>query len=500
MRSWGDELWDGFDKVDSKFVNRIKNNENVIKFIKDKSGLDLEYAKNLKALVARNRKLKSATENTADESYMGWLEEVENVANQYEMIVESVQKTCTQRLQGHTNEMVKHKNTSRAEYKNYTKILDNLDKNQEKAKQNWDRKIKEYEKAKAMFDKADSDIHVTKADVEKARIASHTKRQQAEDAKNEYSRCLVAFNEQQRDHYTKHIPELLNDTQSLTKGNGDCFQEILRNYCLAEKSFRPLISKCIDDMESRGNTIDSVQDCNMVVETVKTGYSRPEEKPFEDMENPSKDILSTKKTRKIGFGLFSKAESKPVQEDMSHLPPQQRKRQLLKMKKSLLEEMDKDNKEVSSLTKMMAVDKFGNGEQVRQKITEANQRLEVKKHKISQISQWLNETAGELGGTPEGMITDQYPTRLKPDERAPPPQHSPKPVSTRSVRDSFEEDDGQYAECLFPFQEVGEGCISINAGEHLNVTEMDNGDGWTKVKVQGSAREGFVPTTYIKFS
>ena len=52
--------------------------------------------------------------------------------------------------------MMKHKNESRTEHKNWVKMLENLDSNQEKAKQNWAKKLKDYEKAKSMFEKVRS--------------------------------------------------------------------------------------------------------------------------------------------------------------------------------------------------------------------------------------------------------------------------------------------------------------------------------------------------------
>jgi len=67
-------------------------------------------------------------------------------------------------------------------------------------------------------------------------------------------------------------------------------------------------------------------------------------------------------------------------------------------------------------------------------------------------------------------------------------------------RDSFEDEslEGPVATCLYNFQEAGEGCITVNMGESLCITEEDNGDGWTKVRVFNTNREGFVPTSYIK--
>lgn len=513
MRSWGEELWDSFEKVDSKFSSRIKYNENVIKFIKDKNQLDSDYAKNIKNLVSRNRKITPKPEFSTDECFFGWLTEMENIANQYEMIVESVQKTCIARLQSHTTEMTKHKNESRLEHKNWVKMMENLDSNQEKAKQNWAKKLKDYDKAKAMFDKADSDQHVTKADVEKARQNSHHKRQMAEDAKNEYSRCLVEFNKQQHDHHIRLIPDLLNTSQRLALENGNCFREVVKNYCVAERSFRPLIAKCIDDVDQKTEYVNANTDSDTVVEMTKTGYSRPDDKTFEDMENPPKE--SGKKTlRGLGFGLFKKTESKPVQEDMSHLPPQQRKRQLLKMRQKLMDEMEKDTKEINSLKKMSSVKNFGDGGQVQQKINEATNRLNTKSQRLRQINEWLNETEIALNGklktdyehesehaSAEVSKYDYNQMDTSGSGQFSEQSGSQMDVSRNSgYRDSFEDEslEGPVATCLYNFQEAGEGCITVNMGESLCITEEDNGDGWTKVRVFNTNREGFVPTSYIK--
>lgn len=83
---------------------------------------------------------------------------------------------------------------------------------------------------------------------------------------------------------------------------------------------------------------------------------------------------------------------------MSHLPPQQRKRQLLKMRQKLIDEMEKDTKEINSLKKMSSVKNFGDGGQVQQKINEATNRLNTKSQRLRQINEWLNETEIALNG------------------------------------------------------------------------------------------------------
>ena len=45
---------------------------------------------------------------------------------------------------------------------------------------------------------------------------------------------------------------------------------------------------------------------------------------------------------------------------------------------------------------------------------------------------------------------------------------------------------------------ASEGSIPMQEGEQLLVIELDQGDGWTRVRRQGSLEEGFVPTAYLQ--
>lgn len=42
--------------------------------------------------------------------------------------------------------------------------------------------------------------------------------------------------------------------------------------------------------------------------------------------------------------------------------------------------------------------------------------------------------------------------------------------------------------------------MSMTEGEELNVIELDQGDGWTRVRRVAEFEEGFVPTSYIEMS
>ncbi|KAF0297329.1 Formin-binding protein 1-like [Amphibalanus amphitrite] len=51
---------------------------------------------------------------------------------------------------------------------------------------------------------------------------------------------------------------------------------------------------------------------------------------------------------------------------------------------------------------------------------------------------------------------------------------------------------------LFAFKASSEGSIPMQEGERLLVIELDQGDGWTRVRRHDSLEEGFVPTAYLQ--
>ena len=232
---------------------------------------------------------------------------------------------------------------------------------------------------------------------------------------------------------------------------------------------------------------------------------------------------------------------------MSHLPPQQRKRQLMKVRKSLLDEMEKDTKEIKSLEKMASVKNFGDGGQVQQKINEARNRLNAKNQKLHQINEWLNDTEIALNGKPlDHLDTDhmaaepqsyQYKHEgVKQEYNQMDTSYSEQSGSQMDVsrhsgyRDSFEVSvffkillydfnsgridrrPNRNLSLQLPRSRRGMHNSKYGRGKRrtlfaffiqfqiLSVTEEDNGDGWTKVRVHGTNREGFVPTSYIKLN
>lgn len=51
---------------------------------------------------------------------------------------------------------------------------------------------------------------------------------------------------------------------------------------------------------------------------------------------------------------------------------------------------------------------------------------------------------------------------------------------------------------FFVFAATSEGSIPMYDGEELLIIELDQGDGWTRVRRRNDNEEGFVPTSYIE--
>lgn len=47
------------------------------------------------------------------------------------------------------------------------------------------------------------------------------------------------------------------------------------------------------------------------------------------------------------------------------------------------------------------------------------------------------------------------------------------------------------------FSAENEGAISMNEQDEMYIVELDQGDGWTRVRMRNGNDEGFVPSSYL---
>lgn len=79
--------------------------------------------------------------------------ETHDIANQYEQIAEQIMTDCIQGLNSFNQEMTSMKKELFNEYKKHCKTLEDMDKDVDKTRLNWERKCRDYEKAKQQFEK-----------------------------------------------------------------------------------------------------------------------------------------------------------------------------------------------------------------------------------------------------------------------------------------------------------------------------------------------------------
>lgn len=502
MREWGVQLWDCFEKVDSGMNDRINKNEKTLKFLREKSSIDIEYSKNLKRLVKRYQT--DNKEFSIDQSFSELVSQTNDVANQYEQIAEQIVTDSIMSLNSFNQEIIASRKEYQNEHKRLCNNLDSMEKDVEKAKNVWERKCRDYDKAKQQFEKADADLNVTKADVEKSRHNSHQKRQNAEDAKNEYANRLVKYNEQQKNHHQDLVPAILNNYQTIFLKNVDHYQASITKFCESEERFFPLIEKCISELKQKnksnfdGGIINKEFDSEHIIDTVKTGYTPPEDKAFEDMELEAHNPPKAKPKRQIFTGFLKMKTEKPVQEDMSHLPPQQRKRQLEKLKKENDKNIAKEQNDIAALKKMANVDNFGDSGKLQENINQLQSNLKDLRMQEEKLNLWLGQS-GSTVSTKSPPSTRNLPCKPIVPKTLESCNVPGIPTRINSFDTDYDEnDDFVYADCLYDFHEEGDECISITQGMILILLEEDTGDGWTKVRSTTTLIEGFVPTSYIQ--
>uniref|UniRef100_A0A8C1HPY5 Formin-binding protein 1-like n=1 Tax=Cyprinus carpio carpio TaxID=630221 RepID=A0A8C1HPY5_CYPCA len=206
----------------------------------------------------------------------------------------------------------------------------------------------------------------------------------------------------------------------------------------------------------------------------------------------------------------------PTLEDLSHLPPEQRRKKLQQRIDELNKELQKEMDQRDALNKMKDVyeknPQMGDPGSLQPKISETICNMEKLRSEIHKNESWLAEVEGKHGSrserrssadvnhhaphgreSPEGSYTDDHS-----QEHRSPPQPDP-----HEFDDEFDDDDPLpaigHCKALYSFDGSNEGTLVMKENEVLYVIEEDKGDGWTRVRKQGG-EEGYVPTSYVEIT
>jgi len=548
--NWGIELWDQFDNVDKHCQHGIEFVEKYAKFVKERTAIEQEYASKLRRLAKNYQPKKRHEDRNCFSSYKAFqsqLSELNDLAGQHEIVAETMVADIVTVSNQFCNEGKQDKKKFFQEGKKLQTELDKLEQQVERTKKIFEKEWKESERLHANYERLDNDNNATKADVEKAKNIAQCKKDHVEHCKTDYGALLVKFNEQQKSHYERDMPEIFNNYCSADEGQIKKVQEFMLAYAHIDSKVKPIIQKCLDEMEKAGNAINPQVDSEFVVEKLKSGFPIPQDKDFEDYTKRDKNSDSSssgtgetpkgvpnanRKGKVTGLSwLFG--NKKPVESpDFSHLPPEQRKKKLLQKITEINSKIKQEEGARSGLIRMCEVYKannsLGDPKNVQRQIVLANQLLEKLNMELKQHEVWYSEATGSAPPASKASVAPPPsrpapPTATTPGSVAPsaggipaPPSlaniPAPPPINNTPVEDEqsdefivdeFDEDETAEA-CIgtctaqYDYEASSEGEMTMKCGEVFQVLEADSGDGWTRI-VNGD-EDGYVPTTYIEIT
>ncbi|XP_075295802.1 formin-binding protein 1 isoform X1 [Opisthocomus hoazin] len=295
--SWGTELWDQFDNLEKHTQCGIDVLEKYIKFVKERTEIELSYAKQLRNLSKKYQPKKNSKEEeeyryTSTRAFLATLNEMNDYAGQHEVISENMTSLITGELTRYVQELKQERKSHFHDGRKAQQHIETCWKQLEASKRRFERDCKEADRAQQYFEKMDADINVTKADVEKARQQAQLRHQMAEDSKAEYSSTLQKFNSEQHDHYYTHIPNIFQKIQEMEERRIVRIGESMKTFAEVDRQVIPIIGKCLDEITKAAESIDHKNDSQLVIEAFKSGFEPPGDIDFEDFTQPMKRTIS----------------------------------------------------------------------------------------------------------------------------------------------------------------------------------------------------------------
>ncbi|NXP44698.1 FNBP1 protein, partial [Heliornis fulica] len=290
-------LQDQFDNLEKHTQWGIDVLEKYIKFVKERTEIELSYAKQLRNLSKKYQPKKNSKEEeeyryTSTRAFLATLNEMNDYAGQHEVISENMTSLITGELTRYVQELKQERKSHFHDGRKAQQHIETCWKQLEASKRRFERDCKEADRAQQYFEKMDADINVTKADVEKARQQAQLRHQMAEDSKAEYSSTLQKFNSEQHDHYYTHIPNIFQKIQEMEERRIVRIGESMKTFAEVDRQVIPIIGKCLDEITKAAESIDHKNDSQLVIEAFKSGFEPPGDVDFEDFTQPMKRTVS----------------------------------------------------------------------------------------------------------------------------------------------------------------------------------------------------------------
>ncbi|XP_061655413.1 formin-binding protein 1 homolog isoform X21 [Phyllopteryx taeniolatus] len=547
---------DQFDNLEKHTQWGIEFLDRYTKFVKERSEIETNYAKQIRNLSKKYQPKKNSREEeeskyTFCRAFLTTLNELNDYAGQHEVIAENLTSQIITELSRYLQDLKTERKSHFQDGRKAQQHIESSWKQLESCKRKFERDCKEADKAQQYFDKMDADINVTKADVEKARQQAQARHQMAADSKNDYSSYLHKFNQEQNEHYYTIIPNIFQRLQDMEEKRIERVGACMKTFADVDRQVIPIVGKCLDGMTKAAESIEAKTDSKQVVESYKSGFEPPGDVEFEDYGQAMKRAVSETslsnsrvevRERPAGKSkgklwpfiknknkLSLKLGSGP--EDFSHLPPEQRRKKLQGKLDELNKDIQKEMDQRDALTKMKDVyvknPQMGDPASVDPRLAELGQNIEKLQFEVQKFEGWLaeveermpcksdtqrrsglyeshssttvNNNCAQDRESPDGSYTEEQNSEIH--VKANNANAKPPAASTPEFDDEFDDEEALptigNCKALYPFDGHNEGTISVAEGELLYVIEEDKGDGWTRVR-RNQDEEGYVPTSYVE--
>ncbi|XP_049593298.1 formin-binding protein 1 isoform X16 [Syngnathus scovelli] len=439
---------DQFDNLEKHTQWGIDFLEKYAKFVKERSEIEINYAKQIRNLSKKYQPKKNSREEeeskyTFCKAFLTTLNELNDYAGQHEVIAENLTSQIITELSRYLQDLKTERKSHFHDGRKAQQHIESSWKQLESCKRKFERDCKEADKAQQYFDKMDADINVTKADVEKrsslkARQQAQVRHQMAADSKGDYSSYLHKFNQEQNEHYYTIIPNIFQKLQDMEEKRIERLGTCMKTFADVDRQVIPIVGKCLDGMSKAAEAIEAKTDSKQVVESYKSGFEPPGDVEFEDYEQAMKRAVSesslsnsrgevrerptgkskgklwpfiknkNKHKEPLSHRLNDFMASKPKMhclrslrrgasgpEDFSHLPPEQRRKKLQGKLDELNKDIQKETDQRDALTKMKDVyvknPQMGDAASLDPRLAELGQNIEKLQFEVQKFEGWLAE-------------------------------------------------------------------------------------------------------------
>uniref|UniRef100_A0A673ZVH0 Formin binding protein 1 n=1 Tax=Salmo trutta TaxID=8032 RepID=A0A673ZVH0_SALTR len=281
------QLKDQFDNLEKHTQSGIEFVERYTKFVKERSEIEINYAKQIRNLSKKYQPKKNSKEEeenkyTSCRAFLSTLNELNDYAGQHEVIAENLTSQIITELLRYLTELKAERKSHFHDGRKAQQHIECSWKQLESSKRRFERDCKEADRAQQYFERMDADINVTKADVEKARQQAQMRHQMAADSKSEYSNFLTKFNQEQNEHYYTLIPNIFQKLQEMEERRIERVGVSMKTYAEVDREVLPIVGKCLDGMTKAAESIEPKTDSKQVVESYKSGFEPPGDVEFED--------------------------------------------------------------------------------------------------------------------------------------------------------------------------------------------------------------------------